>query len=362
MPQVALFVESDEDLAGVASTAMAGIAQETVFRFDPAISRAGSLSRARAFAKSIGARLAVEAILDARDPAAEAAALAGAIRAAGVEPSAILVSPRREFKTRPSNSLPEGEAPVAALVEAIRATGLDAKIGAGTPSFFTEFNRNPPMADSDFVFFSVAGIVHAADDVSVMETLGAYPALVASARRLAAAKPVWLGPCTIGVRHNPYGSDVVANPDGQRKPMARLDPRHGALFGAAFMTGVAAQAVAAGVEQLILASPGGAFGLIDGAGRPRPVHAVHAELAGSAGSGRIAASIDHAGLLAVAYRTGSAVHVLAANLTAEQIELRLPQAIRSASILETGGFQTTPVEESTISVGAYRTVLLASGR
>ena len=117
------------------------------------------------------------------DPRTEATRVVDAIRSANVEPSAVLVSPRREFKTRPSNMLPPGESGTDALVNALRAAGLKASIGAGTPSFFTEFNRNPPTGDGDFVFFSVASNVHAADDLSVMETLSVYPAVIASARK-----------------------------------------------------------------------------------------------------------------------------------------------------------------------------------
>ena len=147
---------------------------------------------------------------------------------------------------------------------------MTASIGAGTPSFFTEFNRNPPTGDGDFVFFSVASNVHAADDLSVMETLSVYPAVIASARKLCPGKPLWLGPCTIGMRHNPYGAAVAANPEHVRLPAAGDDPRHGALFGAAFAVGVAAQAVAAGVDHLVLAAPTGRFGLLDEVGKASP--------------------------------------------------------------------------------------------
>ena len=71
--------------------------------------------------------------------------------------------------------------------------------------------------------------VHAADDLSVMETLSVYPAVIASAKKLCPDKPIWLGPCTIGMRHNPYGAAVAANPGLVRLPAAGDDPRHGAL-------------------------------------------------------------------------------------------------------------------------------------
>ena len=214
MPSMALFLDPDELPAALANAASLGAAQDVIVRFDADRGHDWrTLMQAADFARSIGARLAIEAIFNAVDPQAEAAMLVAAIKSANVEPGAVLVSPRREFKTRPSNMLPSGESDISELVDALRAAGLKASIGAGTPSFFTEFNRNPPTGDCDFVFFSVASNVHAADDLSVMETLSVYPAVVASARKLCPGKPLWLGPCTIAMRHNPYGADVAANPE-----------------------------------------------------------------------------------------------------------------------------------------------------
>ena len=213
--------------SALAHAASLGAAQDVIVRFDAERGHDWrTLMQAADFAKSIGARLAIEAIFNAVDPQAEASGVVDAIRSANVEPGAVLISPRREFKTRPSNMLPSGECDIGELVDALRTAGLKASIGAGTPSFFTEFNRNPPTGDCDFVFFGVAGNVHAADDLSVMETLSVYPAVIASARKLCPGKPLWLGPCTIGMRHNPYGATVAANPAHVRLPAAGDDPRH----------------------------------------------------------------------------------------------------------------------------------------
>jgi hypothetical protein len=142
--------------------------------------------------------------------------------------------------------------------------------------------------------------------------------------------------------------------------MAGVDPRHGALFGAAFMTGAAAQAAAAGVEQLILAAPTGPFGLLDGAGRSRPVHAVHAELAAAAGAERIETSVDRPGLAVVAYRRGASICMLIANLTDAPLRLSLPFGNWNVTVLEPAGFDAVRGAGGAISIGAYRTALLAS--
>ena len=360
MPSMAMFLDPDELPSALASAASLGSAQDLIVRFDADRGHDGqTLVQAADFARSIGTHLAIEAVFNAVAPQVEAAILVDAIRASHTEPSAILVSPRREFKTRPSNALPAGERPIAELVSALRTAGVKGSVGAGTPSFFTEFNRNPPTGDCDFVFFSVASVVHAADDLSVMETLSAYPSMIASARKLCPKKPIWLGPCTLGMRHNPYGATVAANPARVRLPAAGDDPRHGALFGAAFATGVAVQAAAAGVDRLILAAPTGRFGLVNGAGTLRPLQAVHAELAKAAGAERYAVAIDPPGLAAMAFRADAVIRILVANLTATEISLTLPDEVGMIGVLDKNAAWSTPSAGRT-SLGPYRTMLLST--
>ncbi|CCV08560.1 conserved hypothetical protein [Mesorhizobium metallidurans STM 2683] len=335
MPSMALFLDSDNLASARAGATLLGPAQDVIVRFDSARGHdAHVLRKAAGLAASIGARLAIEAILDAANPATEAKAVVDAIRSSEVEPSAVLVSPRREFKTRASSSVPPGERPISDLVDALRASGIRAAIGAGTPSLFTEFNRNPPTGDADFVFFGNAAIVHAADDLSVMETLSVYPPVIAATRRLCPGKPIWLGPCTIGMRHNPYGQAVAANPALARVSGAGNDPRHGALFGAAFAVGVAAQAASAEVDRLILASPTGVFGLVDDLDRKRPVQAVHAELSAAAGARRYEVVVDHPGIAAIAYGLGQDIRVLVANLTPDAVEISVPRGVQLLGVID----------------------------
>jgi hypothetical protein len=325
MPSMALFLDPDDLPAALAAASSLGVAQDVILRFD--LSRSHdreTLRNAAGFAASIDARLVVEAIFDAADPDAEAKFVSEAILSSGVEPDAVLISPRREFKTRPSNTLPAGQAPIGELARSLKQQGISALIGAGTPSFFTEFNRNPPVGDADFVFFSTAAIVHAADDLSVMETLGVFPDVIETARENCPGKPIWLGPCTIGIRHNPYGADIAPNPKHMRVPGARDDPRHGALFGAAFAVGIASQAAANGIDCLTIASPTGSFGLLDELGNRRPIQAVHAALARAAGAERYEIAVGHHDIAAIAYRLTEHVHILLANLGAEDIDISIP--------------------------------------
>jgi hypothetical protein len=364
---MALFLDPNDLPAAMAGASLLGPAQEIIVRFDSARGHdAGMLSKAAGLAASIGARLAVEAIFDAVDPEAEARIVVDAIRSSGVEPSAVLISPLREFKTRPSNTIPAGESPVGDLVDALKASGTGVAIGAGTPSFFTEFNRNPPSGDADFVFFGTAAVVHAADDLSVMETLSVYPSVIATARHLCPGKPIWLGPSTIGMRHNPYGPDVASNSARGRVPAAGDDPRHGALFGAAFAVGVAAQAAAAGVDRLILASPTGRFGLFDEAGVRRPLQAVHAALAAAAGAERFEVAVDHPGIAAVAYGFGDGVRILIANLGSDDVEISIPPDMRVVGIVDPAaklaitGSRSTQTRSTQPSAGPYRTMMVAT--
>jgi hypothetical protein len=351
MPSMALFLDPDDLPAAAAGASLLGPVPEVIVRLDSARGHdARVLSKAAAFAAVLGARLAVEAIVDAVDPGADATTIADAIRASRAELGALLISSRREFKTRPSNHLPAGERPVGELVDALRAAGVNCSIGAGTPSLFTEFNRNPPTGNADFVFFGNSAVVHAADEQSIMETLSVYPAVMETARHLCPGKPIWLGPCTIGMRHNPYGEAVAANPGLARVPAASLDPRQRALFGAAFAVGVAAQAAATAADRLILAAPTGPFGLVSEDGSQRPLQIVHAELAAAAGAERYAVSIDHPDVAAIAFRVGRNIRMLIANLTSTLIEVALPSG---GKLLCIAGENTQPARPPCRSLGPY---------
>jgi quinol monooxygenase YgiN len=359
MPSLALFLAPEDYADAMANVSGIGRAQSVIVRFDPMRGHdSDRLAEAARFAAALGATLSVEAVFDARDPRTEAAQAVDAIATAKVRLEAVLVAPRREFRTRPSNTLPLGERPAAEIVSALRATGLEAKIGAGTPSFFTEFNRNPPAGDCDLVFFSIASNVHAADDLSVMETVGVYPTIISSARKLCPGKPIWLGPCTIGMRHNPYGAGVAANPEMVRKPGAAADPRHGALFGAAFAAGVAAAAAEAGVERLVLAAPTGPFGLVDDKSRTRPIHAVHAILSAAAGAERFDVSAGQAGLAALGFYDNGRPRILLANLSPDPVALNLPGDPTSVSLVCQSGEMTAMVAAKALDLPPCRTALV----
>jgi hypothetical protein len=134
-------------------------------------------------------------------------------------------------------------------------------VGGGSLTNFTELNRcRPDPASVDFVTFGNTAIVHAADDLSVWQTLEALPDIFATARGIAGGKPLHLGLLSIGMRSNPYGAAVAPNPGLLKLPMAMDDPRQDTGFAAAYAVGVLARAAAAGADSLALAMAGGPLG------------------------------------------------------------------------------------------------------
>jgi hypothetical protein len=188
-------------------------------------------------------------------------ALIGRAKAAGLDPVRVAALPRAYLKSyQPDGPWPDGPTPAEALAP-LRAGFPGAMVGGGSLTNFTELNRcRPDPTSVDFVTFGNTAIVHAADDLSVWQTLEALPDIFASAATIAQGKPLHLGLIAIGMRSNPYGAGVAPNPDGLRLPMAMDDPRQGTGFAAAYAVAVLARAAAAGVASLSPAMPGGPLG------------------------------------------------------------------------------------------------------
>ncbi|MBX2882746.1 MAG: hypothetical protein KTR32_22540 [Granulosicoccus sp.] len=181
----------------------------------------------------------------------------------GLSPARILALRQSYLKShQPAGPWPEGPTPVD-VCQAARAVFPNAKIGGGMMTNFTELNRCPPDPEyCDYITHANTAIVHASDDLSVLETLETLPRIFASAAELSGGKPYRLGLVSIGMRSNPYGEDVAENPTQIRRTMAREDPRHRGLFGAAWATGVLAATEDSAVEALCLAAPIGPFGIV----------------------------------------------------------------------------------------------------
>ncbi len=243
--------------------------QLLLFHFDPTAGH--GLSDLRGFAeiaKRVPASDKTESVLELVLPAErgvreELFGVAEMVAAAGLNLAGILVSPAVDRKS----TLPGGKwppcPPLAEIYQAARQAFPTAAIGGGTLSYFTELNRKrPPVEMLDFVSHCTCPIVHAADDLSVMESLEALPHIVRSTRAIIGDHKAYrIGPSTIGMRHNPYGARVTENPANRRVTMTDSDPRQASLFAAAWMIGYAAATAEAALQTLTVGNLTGRLGL-----------------------------------------------------------------------------------------------------
>jgi hypothetical protein len=233
--------------------------QLLLFHFDP--TKGHGQNELAGFADIAGLSDKTEAMLELVLPAQqsvhdELASVAKMVAASSLRLSSILVSPAVDRQsTLPGSPWPACP-PLSEIYQAAREAFPGLTIGGGSLSFFTELNRKRPPAELlDFVSHCTCPIVHAADDLSVMETLEALPHIVRSTRAfIGQEKGYRIGPSTIGMRHNPYGAGVMDNPQNQRIAMTDRDPRQSSLFAAAWMIGYVAATAEAGLQSLTVGS------------------------------------------------------------------------------------------------------------
>ena len=236
---------------------------------------------------------------------------------------------------QPVGPWPEGATPND-MLDLVRAAFPKSKVGGGMMTNFTELNRyRPDVTRCDYVTHSLTPLVHAGDDMSVLETLETLPQIFLSAEALTSGRPYRLGLASIGMRSNPYGAAVANNPDQVRRTMARIDPRYRGLFGAAYAVGVLAATAGSKVEAICLGSPAGPFGLnyepadypqegFDGAGRSVfPIYHVVKAAAAMAGHARLLFDGVPDGLAAYGAMIGSTKRAMIANLSDEAREVSL---------------------------------------
>jgi hypothetical protein len=240
--------------------------QLLLFHFDPTAGHGREhLAGFREMAQiAVGSESALELVVPAqRDVKDELREIAAMVSEAKLKLSAVLVSPAVDRQsTLPGSPWPPCP-PLAEIYQAAREAFPGVAIGGGVLTYFTELNRKrPPVELLDFVSHCTCPIVHAADDLSVMQTLEAMPSITRSARAIMGkGKAYWIGPSTIGMRQNPYGSRVMDNPENRRITMTDHDPRQRSLFAAAWMIGYAAATAEARLEVLTVGALTGPLGL-----------------------------------------------------------------------------------------------------
>lgn len=306
-PQTALVLTAAEAAEAIENMeVLRGIAPQRILcHFDPAAGHGAAELAAFAALQAALPDLAFDLELLARCPVggnldAEFADYATALRASGLAPVAIMACPSVDRQSTPPGSAWPPCPPLEAIHAAARRAFPGQTLGGGMASFFPELNRKrPPVGGLDFVTHGFSPITHAADDLSVMETLETLPHILASARAIIGDRGYRLGPSTIAMRQNPYGSRTIPNPGRGRVCMTDDDPRQDSAFAAAWTLGLAAQIARAGLEVWTPAALTGPRGLLRGDGSLRPVAAVVTALAAQAGQPVQRAGIDHARRLAL---------------------------------------------------------------
>ncbi|MBY2915469.1 hypothetical protein [Rhizobium leguminosarum] len=273
MPDIGVIVTPEEaDATLSAKSVLSEIApQELLFHFDPSAGHGvDALTQFAMLAAAHRGRSTLEIALPCTSsPSSEVAEIARQMRLAEFRPDAIMISPSVDRQSTPPGSTWPECPPLDEVYTAARAAFPGIRIGGGMLSYFTELNRKRvPDGQLDFVSHCTNPIVHAADDLSVMQTLEALPFITRSVRAIYGDRPYRIGPSTIPMRQNPYGSRTMDNPSGARVPMANRDPRHNGRFAEAFALGYAILVLDAGLECLTLSALSGPFGLIAGAAEP----------------------------------------------------------------------------------------------
>ena len=304
-----------------------------IARFNSAHDTGAELGAINKVGKILQADIALEAIIPGLAAEVELHSLAASCRDVNLQLSAIMASPARDLKTRVSDSLPEGQSSAANIAIAARAAFPRAKIGGGMLTSFTEMNRNRPASKViDFVTHSTCANTHAADDVSVMETLEALDHVMRSVQKICGSKPYCIGPSAIGMRENPYGASVAENPQQRRMTMVRRDPRHSALFGAAWSLAYVAVAAKYGLEMVTLAHGVGDFGVINDDGSIRPLFHVLRGLALARDAILLKLETGSNAIAGLGFRRNAGTEFWLANKTAKQQTIDL-QSYSSVALL-----------------------------
>ena len=137
--------------------------------------------------------------------------------------------------------------------------------------------------------------------------------------------PYRIGPATIGLPVSASASPPAGNPANGRVALAESDPRHQALFGAAFALGYIAAVAGEGIEAVTLAAPTGAYGLFAADGRPHPIAAVVEEVAALSDRRRLGVGVrGPANVDGFAAEGADGLRLLLVNLGPHKARLDLP--------------------------------------
>jgi hypothetical protein len=397
VPKIGLGVGAEEADAAIAAADLIKAAEPQILVCQVDARQGNGLSvlrRYRRLADTTGADVVLEIILPGQQaPEIELGRIARDVNDSGVVPAAIAVSPAADLKAVLPGSRGPRVPELADIYRAARAAFPGIPLGGGMFSYFTEFNRKRPPADMlDFVTHTTCPIVHAADDISVMETLESLPYVIQSTKAFIGRTPYRVGPSAIAARDNPYGAATAPNPNNNRICLARMDPRQRGLFGAAWTLGYVAAFAYGGIEVVTMGAPTGPAGIIhrrmdypqpyfDDLKGPAvyPVYHVIAGLAAALGHKLVAVkSSDPAAVAALAYRSTKGPVLWLANLTDGEQSVKiggLGKAAMALHLLDEDSFQTATTDPDflekpgkklrsagSVKLGAYAVARLSPAR
>lgn len=289
------------------------------------------------------------------DPFGELEPVAAAVQRIGLDLEAVTVFPAQDMKSvqpgAPWPAMPSFHDSYSAARRAFPSIPL----GGGMAAYFTELNRKrPPTETLDYVTFTTCPSVHAADDISVMETLQAVPHQIRSAYAFMGDRvPLRIGPSQLGCRENPYGNATAPNEANVRVCLSRVDPRQRGLFNAAWTLGYFAACAREGTEAIAFGDFTGPFGHIYRKGgfvQPWydqqdgrlvfPAFHVIAGLSKLGGASLLSVRISEAdSIAAIAAEKDGHAALWIANLTAKTHSVRLSDAPSGARIALLGADQ-----------------------
>ncbi|ESZ24836.1 hypothetical protein [Mesorhizobium sp. L2C084A000] len=341
------------------------------------------LERYAALTRLIGASVVLEIITRGTlDPFGELKPVADAVRRLGLNLEAICVFPAQDMKSVQPGAAWPAMPSFQESYSAARRAFPGVPVGGGMAAYFTELNRKrPPSEALDYATFTTCPSVHAADDVSVMETLEAIPHLIRSARSFMGELPLRVGPSQLGCRENPYGASTAQNEANGRVCLSRIDPRQRGLFNAAWIVGYFAACAREGIEAVVFGDFTGPFGQIhrkadfvqpwfdqQDSRTVYPAFHVLAGLSKLVGATLLSVGTFGAdGVVTIAAENDRGVTLWVANLTAKTQSVRLSDAPSSARIALLGAEQfeqaatdpnfmeisARPLDDQFISLDAY---------
>ena len=344
-----------------------------------------------ALAGALGAGLMLELVVPARrDPSLDLGEFAAQLRDSGMRPESVAVALAEDRIRQEPGAPPPPLALLGAVYRAAREALPGLTIGGGTFAFFTELNRNwPPLGLIDYVTHMVSSVVHAADDRSMTENIESIRHIGATVRAFAGRTPHRVVASAIGLETGP-GGDPAANPENRRTAMARMDPRHRGLFGAAWTLATIGEWACAGAAAVTPAALAGEFSIAHGPlphaqpwfdelGHPAvlPLYHVIAGIAQAAGMTMIdSTSSEPRRIASIAHRLpAGGLRLWLANLRDGSQRVALPRLAGDARLarLDHSGFEAAALDPAfldkhseslttdDIEIGAYGVVRIDSG-